>query len=61
LGEGAIDLKAILEVLVQTSGLDRITLEIPVEKDITDEATIRKEDSAVRKSVKYAREVLGIR
>lgn len=60
LGDGMIDLKAILAVLVSESHLDRIMLEVPVEKEATEEATLKKEDDFVRKSVLYARETLGI-
>jgi len=61
LGEGAIDLGAILKILVEDSRLDRIMLEIPVEKAATEEETLAKEDRAIRESVRYAREVLAIR
>ena len=61
LGDGVIDLKSILSILVEDSRLDRITLEIPVEKEATEEETLRKEDNVVRTSVRYAREVLAIR
>jgi sugar phosphate isomerase/epimerase len=61
LGEGMIDLKSILKILIEESGLDRITLEIPVEKEPTEEGTLAKEDAYVRQSVRHAREVLAIR
>lgn len=59
-GEGKIDLKAILKILLEECRLDRIMLEIPVQKEDTEEATLAKEDYIVRKSVQYCREVLGI-
>ncbi len=55
-GEGNIDLKAVLKILLEECHLDRIMLEIPVKK----EATLTKDDYIVRKSVQYCREVLGI-
>ena len=61
LGDGMIDLQAILEILVTESRLDRIMLEVPVEKEATEDATLAKEDDFVRRSVLYARDVLGIR
>lgn len=61
LGDGVIDLKAILKILKEKSKLDRIMLEIPVEKEGTEKATLEKEDDYVRRSVLYARDVLGIK
>lgn len=58
LGQGNIDLQAILDILVNESKLDRIMLELPVEKEETEELTLKKEDDCVVESVKYAREVL---
>lgn len=58
LGKGVIDLKAILEILVNESKLDRIMLELPVEKEETEDLTLRKEDDCVMESVKYAKELL---
>ena len=61
LGHGAIDLRAILRILIDEAHLDRITLEIPVEQEATEALTLKKEDDLVRASVIYAREVLGIK
>lgn len=61
LGEGKIDLAAVVDILVNDSGLDRIMLEIPVEKCDTEKETLEHEEDTVRKSVRYAREELGIR
>jgi sugar phosphate isomerase/epimerase len=60
LGDGAIDLRTILDILIDEAHLDRITLEIPVEQEATEALTLKKEDDLVRRSVIYAREVLGI-
>jgi sugar phosphate isomerase/epimerase len=60
LGDGVIDLRTILDILIDDAHLDRITLEIPVEQEATEALTLKKEDDLVRTSVKYAREVLGI-
>ena len=67
LGDGMIDLKAILKILVKDSKLDRIMLEIPVEKAsfpnglVDDKITLAKEDDFMRRSVVYARDVLKIK
>ena len=67
LGDGMIDLKTILEILIEDSKLDRIMLEIPVEKVsfpnglVDDKATLAKEDDFIRRSVVYARDVLKIK
>lgn len=60
LGEGRIDLQAVLDILITNSKLDRIMLEIPVEKMATEKETLAKEDYPVKKSIRYAREVLKI-
>jgi sugar phosphate isomerase/epimerase len=60
LGDGVIDLRTILDILIDEAHLDRITLEIPVEQEATEVLTLKKEDDLVRTSVIYAREVLGI-
>jgi sugar phosphate isomerase/epimerase len=59
-GDGKIDLRAIVKILLEECHLDRIMLELPVQKEATEEATLAKEDLIVRKSVKYCREVLGL-
>lgn len=61
LGKGVIDLKSILDILVNESKLDRIMLELPVEKEETEEQTLKKEDDCVAESVQYARETLMIK
>ncbi len=61
LGDGAIDLETILDILIDEAHLDRIMLEVPVEQEATEEATLKKEDDMVRKSVLYAKEVLGLK
>ena len=58
LGKGSIDLKAIADILINESKLDRIKLELPVEKEATEAATLKKEDDCVVESVAYARNVL---
>lgn len=58
LGKGSIDLKEIFSILVNESKLDRIMLELPVEKEETEELTLKKEDECVAESVRYVREVL---
>jgi sugar phosphate isomerase/epimerase len=67
LGDGMIDLKAILKILVKDAKLDRIMLEIPVEKAsfpnglVDDKTSLAREDDFMRRSVIYARDVLKIK
>lgn len=60
LGEGVIDLAAVLAILVEKSRLDRITLEIVSEPKEDEARTLAWEEENVRRSYHYAREVLGI-
>ena len=60
LGDGHIDLPLALNILKEKTMLDKIILEIPVEAEKNETAAINKEDSYIRKSVEYAREVLKI-
>ena len=60
LGEGVIDLPSVLAVLVEKSGLDRIILEIVSEPQSDESSTLAVEEENVRRSYRYAREVLGI-
>lgn len=60
LGEGVIELEEILNILKQESKLESIMLEIPVEKENNETASLNKENEYVEKSVNYARTVLGI-
>ena len=61
LGDGKIDLKGVLDILVNESKLDRIMLEIPIEQLETEEKTLKNEHEIVKKSVIYARKVLNIK
>jgi sugar phosphate isomerase/epimerase len=60
LGEGVIDLASVLAILVERSHLDRITLEIVSEPREDEARTLAWEEESVRRSCRYAREVLGI-
>lgn len=60
LGEGVIDLKAVLDILVKESRLDRIMLEIVSEPQATEAETLAVEEANVQGSYRFAREVLGI-
>ena len=60
LGEGVIDLHSIVRMLRDQVGLEYIVLEVPVEKENYEQATIAKEDDFVRRSLKYAHEQLGL-
>jgi sugar phosphate isomerase/epimerase len=61
LGEGCLDLPAALQLLIEKTTLDRIVLEIPVEAEVDQTATLQKEDRIIRHSVQYARDILKIR
>ena len=60
LGEGVIDLRAVLDMLVNDAHLDRITLEIVSEPQASEAETLALEEDNVRRSYRFAREVLGI-
>ena len=60
LGEGVIDLAAVLAILVTKSELQQITLEIVSEAQTDEASSLALEDHNVRRSYRYAREVLGI-
>lgn len=61
LGDGGIDLPAVVKVLRRRSSLDRIILEIPVEARGSPRQALAWEDDCVRRSVAYARNVLNLR
>ena len=60
LGEGVIDLRAVLDILVNEAHLDRIMLEIVSEPQASEAETLALEEENVRRSYQFAREVLGI-
>ena len=60
LGDGTIDLLRALELIRGKSNLDRLILEIPVEEERDEAATLEKEDDFIQRSVGYARDVLKI-
>lgn len=60
LGDGNIDLQRALSILNQKANLDKIILELPVEAGSDEAEAIRNEDDIVRRSVRYARDILGI-
>ncbi|MEE4312752.1 MAG: sugar phosphate isomerase/epimerase [candidate division KSB1 bacterium] len=61
LGDGNIDLESAMKIIREKSSLDRIILEIPVEAGGSTVDALVKEDHYIRKSIVYARNVLGIR
>lgn len=63
LGDGCIDLPAVLKVIRSRSALDRIILEIPVEARPGTSASevLAREDDCVRRSVQRARRLLRTR
>ena len=60
LGEGNIDLFSALKILKEKTSLDKIILEIPVEAEAEESETLKKEDSIIRQSVDFARNVLKV-
>jgi len=61
LGDGNIDLESAMKIIREKSALDRIILEIPVEAEGSEMDALVREDHYIRKSIVYARNVLGIR
>jgi sugar phosphate isomerase/epimerase len=63
LGDGCIDLPAVLKVIRTRSPLDRIILEIPVEArpGASAREVLVREDDCVRRSVQRARKLLRTR
>ncbi len=60
LGNGNIDLHQALNILIEKINLDRIILEIPMEAEQDEIASLTKKDDFVVKTVIYARNVLKI-
>ena len=60
LGEGVIDLLRIVRILRDQVGFEYIVLEVPVEKENNEQATLVKEDDFVRCNLQYAHEQLGL-
>lgn len=60
LGQGVIDLPAVLRILRKAARLDRIVLEIPVEAQGAERTALGHEERCVQQSVAYARRVLGL-
>jgi sugar phosphate isomerase/epimerase len=60
LGDGNIDLEAGLKILKETSSLNKIILELPIEAQSDELLTLKTEDEIVTRSVQYARAVLRI-
>lgn len=61
-GDGDIDMKLAYELIRQNPDIKRINIELEMEGDLTDmEKSLKIERDALESSVKYCREVLGIR
>jgi sugar phosphate isomerase/epimerase len=60
LGEGLIDLPAVLRVIRRVGRLDRIVLELPIEAQRGERAALLREDQCVRQSIRYMRRALGL-
>ena len=62
IGEGDIDIKSAYEIIKTRSSMKRINIETEMEIPLDDmEAALRMEMQTVERSIKYCREVLGIR
>jgi len=59
LGEGCIDLPAALRLIQAAGRVDRLVLELPIEATGSATAALAHEDRCVRRSVAYARRLLG--
>ncbi|RPH36794.1 sugar phosphate isomerase/epimerase [bacterium] len=60
LGEGMLPLPELYRVISTEAALDRLLIEIPFDAAAGGREAIRGEDRAVRESVRYCRETLGI-
>ena len=60
LGTGAVPLPEILRIVEDGSVVDRLLLDIPTEPSHGERRSLEGEEHAVRESVAYCREVLGI-
>lgn len=61
-GEGDIDIKRAYEIIKTKSSMQRINIETEMEIPLDDmETALRMEEETVERSIKYCREVLGIR
>jgi sugar phosphate isomerase/epimerase len=56
IGEGVIDLDRIFDIIVERSKLDRLILEIPVEKEANEADSLKKEEEIIKRSVNFVRE-----
>jgi sugar phosphate isomerase/epimerase len=61
LGRGILPLKEMLHFIRMENTVDRLILEIPVEAEEDETKTLKKEDQAVRESVAFCDEALGVR
>ena len=60
LGQGVLPLEEMLRIIEQKSNLERLILEIPIEAEKDEQQTLQKEEQAVKNSVAYCRNVLGL-
>ena len=60
LGKGVLPLPELYRIISAEAGLDRLLLEIPCDAGAGGHQAIVNEDCAVRESVRYCRDVLGI-
>lgn len=56
IGDGVIDLDRIFDIIVSRTKLDRLILEIPVEKEANESDSLKKEEEIIRRSVNFVRE-----
>ena len=56
IGEGVIDLDRIFDIILTRSRLDRLILEIPVEREIREADSLKKEEEIVKRSIDFVRE-----
>lgn len=60
LGEGMLPLPELYRIISTDAGLERLLIEIPYDAAAGGRDAILQEDRAVRQSVRYCRETLGI-
>jgi 3-oxoisoapionate decarboxylase len=60
LGEGMLPLPELFRIISEDTGLDRLLIEIPSDACTRGRRALLEEDRAVRESVRYCRETLGV-
>ena len=60
LGHGVLPLQELYQVIVDEAPVNKLVLEIPLEGGHGEKQVMEKEETAIRESIRYCREILGI-